>query len=50
QPGINATRWRPLGPRHVVLDKSDPSRFTSIAELSVDEVFQAACSVLSASG
>jgi len=49
QPGINAARWRPLGPRHVVLDKSDPSRFTSIAELSVDEVFHAALSVLNAS-
>ncbi|MBI3088035.1 MAG: lipopolysaccharide heptosyltransferase II [Candidatus Omnitrophica bacterium] len=50
QPGVNATRWRPLGPRHVVLDTSDPSRFTAIAELSVEEVFAAAISVLSKKG
>ena len=46
QAGVNAARWRPLGPRHVVLDKSGPSRFTSIDELTVDEVYAAATSVL----
>ena len=47
QAGVNAARWRPLGPRHVVLDKSGPSRFTSIDELTVDEVYDAARAVLS---
>ncbi len=50
QAGINAARWRPLGPRHVVLDKSGPSRFTSIDELTVDEVYGAAASVLGREG
>ena len=45
QPGINATRWRPLGPHHVVLQKTDPTRFSTITELSVDEVYTAARSV-----
>jgi len=49
QPGVNATRWRPLGPGHIVLDKSDPSRFSSIDVLSVEDVFHAACSLLNAS-
>ncbi|MBI4354779.1 MAG: glycosyltransferase family 9 protein [Candidatus Omnitrophica bacterium] len=47
QPGVNAARWRPLGPRHVVLDKSGPSRFTSIDELTIEEVYAAATSLLS---
>lgn len=46
QPGINAARWRPLGAQHIVLDKSDASRFTAIDQLSVEEVYQAAASVL----
>ncbi len=47
QPGINAARWRPLGPRHIVLDKSNASRFTSIDELTVEEVYAASTSLLS---
>jgi heptosyltransferase-2 len=49
QPGINAARWRPLGPQHIVLDKSDASRFTSIDELTIEEVYTAATSLLASS-
>jgi lipopolysaccharide heptosyltransferase II len=50
QPGLSATRWRPFGPDHVVLQKDVGCKvclahdcdiqFRCLTELSVDEVYQ----------
>ncbi len=46
QPGLGATRWRPLGPQHVVLQKEGKTDFSYITELSVEDVYQAVRRVL----
>jgi len=49
QPGINATRWRPLGSQHVVLEQPGTPRFSYIEEWTVEEVYAAALQCLAGS-
>ena len=59
QPGLGATRWRPLGPNHIVLQKDVGCKvclahdcdiqFRCLTELSVDEVYQATVPLLNLS-
>jgi len=49
QPGLSATRWGPLGPGHMVLQKAEAAGFSYITELTVEEVYRAAAKLLAPS-